>query len=51
VPESVPTLNEAAVVLHEVFTAYVAAGFTRKEALQLCAEHLRTMMLSSQGDT
>lgn len=30
------TLFEAAVAMNELFLTYVAAGFTRAEALQIC---------------
>lgn len=37
-PEGLPTMAIAAVALHEIYTAYVEAGFTESQAMQLvCA--------------
>jgi hypothetical protein len=34
-PESEYTIDQGAIVDHEIFMAWVKAGFTREEALQL----------------
>jgi len=40
----------AAVGMHEMFTAYQQAGFTRNEALQLVVAHISAATIVSAGD-
>lgn len=45
------TLSEAAVAMNEMFLSYVAAGFTRAEALQICiALTTETMRLTQPNN-
>ena len=39
------TIDEGAVIQHEMFTSWVKAGFTRAEALELLKETMRNASL------
>ncbi len=39
--EELVSLDEAAVILHEMYSSYVRAGFTKDQALELIKEHVR----------
>jgi len=41
----------AAVTMHEMFLAYVQAGFTRAEALQLVSAQITAQIISTQEKT
>lgn len=49
-PDSAPlnTIDEAAIATHEVFSAYVRAGFTREEALELVAQTIASSLERGQ---
>lgn len=38
-------LMDAAIAVHEIFTTYVAAGFSKKEALYLVAQHIKAAQM------
>jgi len=42
-------LAQGAIATNELFKAYIAAGFTRREALHLVAEMSRELMRIAQG--
>lgn len=42
------TMTAAAMGLHELFTSYIRAGFTRQEAFELCREILRATVQQQQ---
>lgn len=42
-------MKQMAVEIHEMFTAYVDAGFTREEALTVTLNLLSTAMLVNRG--
>lgn len=41
-------LDAAAISFHEIFMAYVRAGFTRREALELVQTHIMTAAGNSE---
>lgn len=50
-PTNGPTpLLGAAIAIHEMFTAYTAAGFSRKEALYLVAEQIKAAPAPEGGE-
>lgn len=47
--EPLSELAASAVVLHELFTAYLTAGFTESQALALVSVTLTTSINNNQG--
>ena len=43
-------LMDAAIAIHEMFTTYQAAGFSRKEALYLVAEQIKAAPAPQGGE-
>lgn len=48
--EPLTTLDECAIGVHESFMAYVRAGFTRAEALELTKAHIAAAAANNQED-
>lgn len=42
-------LAEGAIAMHEIFLAYIAAGFTRRESLEIVIGLAREAMRIAQG--
>jgi hypothetical protein len=48
--EPLTAIQEGAAAMHELFTAYIGAGFSRPEALQLCIGHVTSAARSPREE-
>lgn len=44
-PEPMTELGQSAAMFHELYLAYVAAGFTKQEALKIIADCVAALMI------